>query len=200
MLILNEKVQRAINFANIKHNSQLRKGTENLYSVHPISVGVLLLNSTKEIDTICAGILHDTLEDTETTEQEIEEEFGKDVLKYVKEASETDKSLSWEERKIATIEKMGSISKQGLLVTLADKTHNLSSIVDDLNRCDNKSKYWSKFNRGYEQQKWYYFELFKTFNKLCRGIENDFLYDYLEVLLEEYNRLFIKFINISSEV
>lgn len=182
MRILNEKIQRAINFANVKHNNQFRKGTNNLYSVHPISVGVLLMEVTKDIDVICAGILHDTLEDTDTTEEEILKEFGANVLQYVKEASESDKSLPWEERKNISISKLSSISNEGLLVVLADKTHNLSSILTDLINTDDKEGYWSRFNRGYEQQKWYYTCLYRKFKELCLN----------KILLNEYNIMLIE--------
>lgn len=180
ILILDEKVQKAINFANFKHNKQLRKGTNNLYSVHPISVGALLIEITNDIDVICAGILHDTLEDTDTTEEELLLEFGPNVLQYVKDASEPDKSLPWEARKEQSILKLYNITFEGALVILADKTHNLSSILIDLNNSDNISLYWNRFNRGFDKQKWYYSELYKVFNEI----------GFNQLLLNEYNKSF----------
>lgn len=103
-------------------------------------------------------------------------------MQYVKEASESDKSLPWEERKEKSILKLHNISKQGLLVVLADKTHNLSSVLMDLKNSGNSSDYWNRFNRGYEQQKWYYSELYKVFNNICTE----------ELLLNEYNNAFIE--------
>lgn len=97
------KIHNAIIFASIKHQNQKRKGTNLPYIVHPMEVMQILTENGCNENVIVAGILHDTLEDTDTTPQEIEKEFGKDILAIVQTESE-DKSKTWKERKQHTID------------------------------------------------------------------------------------------------
>ena len=96
-----ENILKAISFASIKHQSQFRKGkTKVPYINHPIEVTRLLweVGQVREGSVLVAGILHDTIEDTQTSPDEIAAIFGAEVLKLVQEVSD-DKSLSKEERK-----------------------------------------------------------------------------------------------------
>ena len=103
---------------------------------------------------ICAGLLHDTLEDTSVTSEQLEEAFGPVVRKLVEGCSE-DKTLSWEERKEHTIQMLKSeISMDVKLITCADKLSNLRSICLDYRELGNAL--WSRFHRGKEKQRWYY--------------------------------------------
>ena len=89
----NMRIHKAIEFATLKHQGQTRKGTDIPYIVHPIEVMQILTASGCEEDIIIAGILHDTLEDTNTEREEIVEAFGARVAELVAHESE-DKSVS----------------------------------------------------------------------------------------------------------
>jgi (p)ppGpp synthase/HD superfamily hydrolase len=147
-------VEKAIEFAAIKHAGQLRKGTSIPYISHPFAVGMMLQQAGEEETVIAAGLLHDMLEDTAATEEEVKRIFGEKVLLLVSAASESDKSLPWEERKRHTITQLAFRSREELAIIVADKLHNLRSIRMDLNEFG--EEVWCRFNRGKEQQAWYY--------------------------------------------
>ncbi len=122
---------RALDFAAKKHAHQRRKGVlEEPYINHLADVTRLLAAATEGRDTVLAlaGLLHDTIEDTETTFDEIEAEFGREVADLVAEVSD-DKSLPKAERKQLQIEKAPAKSDRAKMLKLADKTSNLQSII-----------------------------------------------------------------------
>jgi (p)ppGpp synthase/HD superfamily hydrolase len=147
-------IEVAIEFAAIAHSSQFRKGTDIPYISHPYGVGLILQRAGCQEEEIIAGILHDTLEDTDVTEEDILKEFGETVLMIVKGCSEPDKEASWEERKEHTLEYLKQAPLSIRQVSCADKLHNLRSIKRDL--VDRGESAWERFKRGREQQKWYY--------------------------------------------
>ena len=121
----------AINFAADKHRGQSRKDTANTpYINHPIALANLLANyaGVSDVNVIAAAILHDTVEDTDTTVEDIEEHFGKDIRDIVIEVTD-DKSLASQERKRLQIEHAAVISHEAKLVKLADKISNLQDIL-----------------------------------------------------------------------
>jgi guanosine-3',5'-bis(diphosphate) 3'-pyrophosphohydrolase len=124
---------KALIFAAYKHRNQHRKGGESIpYINHPIAVAEVLVNvgHVTDSETIMAAILHDTVEDTETTLQELEKEFGSSVSRLVAELSD-DKSLPSAERKQSQIQHAPALSYRARLIKLADKTCNLRDIVGD---------------------------------------------------------------------
>lgn len=153
-------VEKAIVFAAEAHKHQTRKGTEIPYVTHPFAVGMMLQGAGCSEEVVAAGILHDTLEDTEATYESLVKEFGVRVADLVVAASENDKSLSWEERKQNTIEMLGDVSIEELQVIVADKLHNLRSIRTDLE--EHGDMIWQRFNRGKEKQQWYYESIVKS--------------------------------------
>ena len=98
-------IQKAIIFATKKHEGQKRKGTDIPYIIHPMEVMQILTAMDCSQNVIIAGILHDTLEDTDTTPEEIKEVFGNAVLAIVQTESE-DKSKTWKERKQRTVDEI----------------------------------------------------------------------------------------------
>merc|ERR1719247_3507427 len=101
------------------------------YINHPIGVAHLLIEGgVKDVDVILAALLHDTVEDTDTTNEELIQEFGNRVAGIVAEVTD-DKNLAKEERKRLQITKAPSKSPEAKLVKLADKLYNLR----DLERC-----------------------------------------------------------------
>lgn len=159
-----KKIHDAIIFAAKAHEGQRRKGTDIPYITHPFEVAQILMEAGCDETLIIAGLLHDTLEDTEVTAAEIEEQFGPEVLALVDSDSE-DKSLSWEDRKKHTIEYLRDrASLEELLLACADKLANMRSIKADYMVLGDKV--WDRFHRGKEQQSWYYSSLIDVFDGL----------------------------------
>lgn len=118
------------NFAAIKHSFQRRKDPEKTpYINHPIGVAHILTEEggIRDPAVIMAAILHDTVEDTDTTLDEIKEEFGPSIAGIVAEVTD-DKSLPYEERKRLQIVHAPTASKEAKLVKLADKLYNLRDL------------------------------------------------------------------------
>jgi (p)ppGpp synthase/HD superfamily hydrolase len=119
-------IERAASFAADKHKSQYRKEGRLLYISHLVAVALILQKYSFRDEVIAAGLLHDTLEDTDTTEAELLEKFGPEILQYVKEVTE-DKSLLKPERKLKYIKNLETASPEALTVACADKIHNARS-------------------------------------------------------------------------
>ena len=151
---MNDLIENALQFAAVKHAGQVCKGTEIPYITHPVGVAFILQRENQRDEVVAAALLHDTLEDTDTSEEELLELFGERVLMLIKSASEPDKSLSWEERKTHTIINLAFCMNEELAVIVADKLHNLQSIQRDIEKYG--EVVWSRFNRAKPQQAWYY--------------------------------------------
>jgi guanosine-3',5'-bis(diphosphate) 3'-pyrophosphohydrolase len=127
-----EDVIKAANFAAIKHKDQKRKNKSGTpYINHPIGVANILTSEGGVTDPIVlqAALLHDTVEDTDTSIDEIGEIFGDTVKSIVAEVTD-DKSLPKERRKQIQIETASKKSPEAKLVKLADKLHNLRCLDD----------------------------------------------------------------------
>lgn len=123
-------VLKCLKFAASKHKNQRRKDkASSPYINHPIDVAQRIWNVGKyhDINVICAALLHDTVEDTEASFEELEENFGKTISELVKEVTD-DKSLPKLERKQLQIEHAGNISFEAKHIKLADKTSNIEDI------------------------------------------------------------------------
>jgi len=122
---------RAAHFSAQKHRMQRRKDAEASPTInHPLGVADLLSNEAGIADPVvlAAAILHDTLEDTETSVEELVQAFGSDIALVVAEVSD-DKSLPPAARKHRQIGHAGAASVRARLVKLADKTCNLREII-----------------------------------------------------------------------
>jgi guanosine-3',5'-bis(diphosphate) 3'-pyrophosphohydrolase len=109
-------------FAAEKHKDQRRKGVDaSPYINHPIAVAYYLTRYCDVLDVtvVIAAILHDTLEDTDTTPQEIEEKFGPEVLRLVQEVTD-DKNLPTSVRRNLQVKTVGARSPGAKLIRLAD--------------------------------------------------------------------------------
>jgi len=125
-------VFKALAFAAKKHRDQRRKDpAASPYINHPIALAEILTCETDSIDVeiICSALLHDTVEDTETTQEELEHVFGKDISQIVMEVTD-DFNLPKTERKRLQIEHAAHISDQAKLVKLADKICNLRDVAE----------------------------------------------------------------------
>lgn len=122
---------RAIDFAARKHSDQRRKGARaEPYVNHLAEVAFMLAEATGGVDTglVIAGLLHDVLEDTDTSPLELEAAFGADVAALVAEVSD-DRGLPRSERKRLQVLHAPGKSTRGKLIKIADKTSNLRAVV-----------------------------------------------------------------------
>ncbi len=125
-------ILKALNFSAYKHRYQRRKGDEHLpYINHPIRVAYLVSEIGKVEDPviIASAILHDVVEDTETSFDELKEEFGEKVASIVMEDTD-DKRLEKKERKRLQIENAKDLSYGATIVRIADKIANIMDIVN----------------------------------------------------------------------
>jgi guanosine-3',5'-bis(diphosphate) 3'-pyrophosphohydrolase len=123
----------AIAFAAEKHRNQRRKDAEaSPYINHPIALANVLVNEAGIDDdrVIIAALLHDTIEDTQTTKEELQTIFGKKITKIVLEVTD-DKTFEKAERKRLQVEHAPSLSRRAKLVKLADKVCNLRDIANN---------------------------------------------------------------------
>ncbi|XP_059801916.1 guanosine-3',5'-bis(diphosphate) 3'-pyrophosphohydrolase MESH1 [Hypanus sabinus] len=130
------RILDAADFAARKHRKQRRKDPEQTpYINHPLGVSRILSHEAGVTDVVIlqAALLHDTVEDTDTTLEEIEEQFGEKVRSIVAEVTD-DKSLPKAARKKLQIQHAPHCSREAKLVKLADKLYNLR----DLKRCTPK--------------------------------------------------------------
>lgn len=125
------KLIHATNFAAIKHSSQKRKDPQSTpYINHPIGVAQILVveGGVHDVDTLQAALLHDTVEDTDTSLDEIHTEFGSHVMSIVAEVTD-DKNLLKAARKEMQVSHAPGLSTEAKLVKLADKLYNLRDLL-----------------------------------------------------------------------
>jgi guanosine-3',5'-bis(diphosphate) 3'-pyrophosphohydrolase len=123
---------RALAFASRKHSKQRRKDVDaSPYINHPIAlVSILAVEAgINDLDTLCAALLHDTIEDTDTSVEELVEAFGGPVASLVQEVTD-DKRLPKAERKLLQVEHAAHLSPKARSVKLADKIANLRDVAD----------------------------------------------------------------------
>jgi (p)ppGpp synthase/HD superfamily hydrolase len=174
---MSNRVFQAIEFATKAHGGQFRKGTKIPFIVHPINVGRKLIELDAPEDLVIAGFLHDTVEDTATTLEDIDKFFGEKVATLIGFISEPDKTKPWKERKQHTLDKLKNASSEIILLECADKLDNIKDINRDYEQeADNL---WSRLNASKEDQLWYYLEL----SKIMRVHSNQ----------ERYNSIFTEF-------
>jgi (p)ppGpp synthase/HD superfamily hydrolase len=126
-----QRILAAAKFAAEKHAAQKRKGAAaEPYVNHLIEVAQLIASSSEQLDAnlVMAGFLHDTIEDTGTTAEELEQAFGSDIAALVVELTD-DKSLPKEVRKELQVEEAPHKSVRAQVIKLADKISNLRSLL-----------------------------------------------------------------------
>ncbi len=104
-------------------------------------------------DLICAGLLHDVIEDGGVAVEEIEENFGEETARLVLFDTEN-KKLGWKERKTATLKSLENCDRKCAMLVCADKLSNIRDIAEGLKT--NGEGMWTMFRYGREEQKWLY--------------------------------------------
>lgn len=179
----NELLIKAISFANEKHADSCRKGTQMPYIIHPLEVmhNLYLMNASKAL--MAAGVLHDVVEDTEATLEDIEENFGKEIQELVKSHTEQNKNLPWEERKIKAMEEERILPKEMQMLALADKLSNIRAMARDYRVLG--ENFWSRFNRGKDKQSWYYHSSANVLSNLADFEDTKYAYKEFCALVDE---------------
>ena len=167
---MTNRINKAFLFALYAHGEQKRK--DGLpYIIHPVEVGMELARNGADEALICAGLLHDTIEDAYITPEQLRAVFDDKVATLVLEDSE-DKSKSWEERKTAAIRSLYTGSRSHQMLMCADKLANLRSIRGDA--------VWSRFSCGKNKQAC----LFRETVKALASLEGLPMYEELRSLTE----------------
>lgn len=130
-------IEEAKYFAFEKHKDQIRKFTGNPYHTHPFRVADIVRQCTDKEDLIVAALLHDTIEDTQTTYDEIKERFNERVANLVMELTNNEDKIEEIGKEVYLAEKMNKMSEYALLIKLADRLDNISELTgetDDFSR------------------------------------------------------------------
>jgi hypothetical protein len=144
---------KAMKFAIASHEGQYRKGGYVPMVSHPIRVADTLKRFGFSVETVIAGFLHDVVEDTDVTLDDIEKEFGAEVRRIVAGNTE-DKTKTWLERKQHTIDWIREAPLEVRALIVADKLDNLMCLIQD--HGDIGEGIWDSFHSGRPEQAWYF--------------------------------------------
>jgi (p)ppGpp synthase/HD superfamily hydrolase len=149
------RVEQAIRAAAVLHHTQLRKGSMPFpYITHLVATAFTLMDYTEDEDVIIAGLLHDTLEDTDYSIEELQEDFGgkvREIVEAVTEPKSTPENrVTFKERKAEYVAKLKKGPIEAVLVAAADKIHNFRTTVEDYT--DAHDRYIEDFGKNYEER------------------------------------------------
>lgn len=168
-------LDKAITFAATAHKGMYRKGIKQPYIFHPLEVLSLASLITDDNDTLCAAVLHDTVEDTGATIEDIKNNFNERVANLVAYESEdkrgnVNKSATWQIRKQETLDTLSKVTDKGArIVALCDKVSNLRSF--HLLLMQNGEDAWNSFNmHDPKMHYWYYNEIKKILSDLSETV------------------------------
>ena len=153
-------LDRAIIFAVKAHTGTERRGKGYPYIIHPMEAVEIVATMTKDQELLAAAILHDTVEDTNVTVDQIRDEFGDRVADLV--ASESDEMPagvseedSWHARKQAAIDRLSKASREAKIVAMGDKLSNMRAIARDY--AEQGDKLWNLFHvKDRKSHEWHY--------------------------------------------
>lgn len=150
------RLMRGIATASRAHDGHYRKGSGVPYISHPMSVMLIAASVTNDEDVLLAALFHDILEDVPEnySRAEMEDEFGPRVVEIVEGVTKDSSLPSWQERADAYLEQLSHGSEESLIVAAADKFHNLSQTLEDLDR--DGHALWDRFRSTPSQQLWWY--------------------------------------------
>ncbi len=196
MRVSSDQIKKALDFATEAHQNQTRKGRDVLFVTHPIRVYELISEYTEDENVLCAALLHDVVEDTEKTMEDIEENFNPMILGYIKELSEIkagNKEATWYQRKKLQIKKIPTLSENALLIKLADKISN----AEDLEKLflEKGKLNFNDFNqKDPKLQQWYYFDCYEAFEKYCPTSFRPLLKQYEKALEKAFEKSYSEYL------
>ena len=173
--MLSPRFADAVSFALAAHGEQTRKGTDIPYISHLLAVASLVLEAGGDEDMAIAGLLHDTIEDTATTAADIAAAFGPRVAAIVEGCTDTDETPKppWRGRKERYLAHLRSpdTPAEVLVVSRADKLHNARTMLLDHRTLGDA--FWSRFNAGVDEQRWYLSSVVEVFTERLPGPMTD---------------------------
>ena len=187
-------IEKAIEFAVKAHAGALRKGTNLPYILHPMEAAAIAAQLTDDQEVIAATVLHDTIEDTETTVEDIRKEFGARVAELVSSNTENKRrelpaADTWLIRKQETIEHLKTASRAVKTVVFADKLSNLRAMVTDY--ISEGETFWNRFEmKDPHKHVWYYGAMIESFEELGDSLlhrEYLRLYRMLRMEVQEFD-------------
>lgn len=181
-MLLTKRFNDALIFSAICHKNQIRKADGYPFIMHPFALASLLIKYNATEDAVIGGLLHDVLEDTPYTAEEIEGKFGSNVLGIVQAVSEN-KTLPWRERKIDYVERLVDENEEALMVSCADKIHNLFCFLREYEA--QGEALWQHFNAGRDDTFWFFQEVY---NVLKPKLKSSMIKEY-EPLIQEMNKI-----------
>lgn len=178
-------LDRAIIFAVKAHAGTERRGKGFPYIVHPMEAMEIVATMTPDQELLAAAALHDTVEDTNVTVEQIREEFGERIASLV--AAESDVMVegvseedSWHARKKAAIDRLANASHDAKMVALGDKLSNMRAIARDY--AVQGDKLWSLFHASDpKDHEWHYRGLANS----LRELDNTFAFKEFESLIDQ---------------
>lgn len=177
-------IEQAIRAASVLHKDQVRKGgVPYPYITHLFAVAMIVSDYTADENTIVAALLHDTLEDSDYTEKELEDDFGGHVMEIVRSITEpplksNDRQGVGEQKK-QYLKQLKHASESALIVVAADKIHNMRSVVEEY--FDNHSGFLADFGSSLDDRLRMYQEISNTLN---RSLKNAILAEFNSVFTE----------------
>lgn len=187
---MSKRLDSAIKFATDKHQGQLRKREGTPYILHPLEAAAIANDLTKDEDVLIAAILHDTVEDTEATIDEVREKFGDRVAQLV--AAETENKRdslppeeTWEVRKRESLEHLKNTTDPAVkILWLADKLSNVRTIYQIYQK--EGDKVWDNFHmKDVNKQEWYY----RTIVEYLSDLDGTLAYmEYRQLVNEIFKR------------
>lgn len=153
-------VDKAIIFAVNAHSGVERRGKEFPYILHPLEAAAIVSTMTSDNELIAGAILHDVVEDTKYTLEDIEREFGKRVREVVDAESEEKvenktEEESWYDRKEKQMQKIKNLPREYKIVALGDKLSNMRAIYRDYKQ--EGDSLWNKFHtKDKKLHEWHY--------------------------------------------
>lgn len=183
------KIEQAIRAVTILHEDQLRKGSIPLpYVSHLFAVMMILRDYTTDEDTLVAALLHDTIEDTDYTVEELKDDFGGPIAEIVMDITEPkydgEDKLKWIDRKKAYIKQLKKADQKALMVCAADKIHNLRSMVEEYH--DSYDRFVKDFGHNFQER----LEMYQAISNILNSrLKNDILHEFNNTFTEYKNFL-----------
>ena len=177
-------LDRAIVFAVRAHRNVERKGKGSPYIVHPMEAVSIVATMTNNQELLAAAALHDVVEDTDTTVDDLRREFGERVAQLVEAESDIQidesRADSWHKRKEVAIERLANASRDAQIVALGDKLSNMRAIARDY--VLQGDALWNIFNvKDRKEHEWHYRGLAAS----LRDLHDTFAYQEFERLINQ---------------
>ncbi len=180
-----EILDRAIVFAVKAHANTERRGKGYPYIVHPLEAVEIVATMTPDQELLAAAALHDTVEDTEVTVEQLKAEFGERIASLVADESDVmpegmTEEASWHQRKQAAINRLSKASHDAKMVALGDKLSNIRAIARDYDEIGDAL--WNRFHTNDpKEHEWHY----RGLADALRELEDTVAYKEFESLINK---------------